>query len=182
MHRSSFHRNRRTVLKIFAAAAVLGASLTAMTSHAAEELTAADKQFLNAAAEAASTGVAASRSARGKAASTRVKSLAAGIETDHLKIGDEVTHLAAAKGAKVSDEPSKEQQAAIAKLNSLEKQEFDREFVREIGIAAHRDAVWLFRKAATGAKDLDVQAFAARTLPVLEHHREMAENLEATLD
>lgn len=181
MSPSSFHPERRVILKRVAIAAMtFSAAISAV--HAEDEateerLSATDRQFLRLAAEAGNTVIAASRSARGKAISPVVKSFAATLETDHLKISDALKHLAAVKGTKVSDEPSMDQQEVIANLNRLEKAEFDRQFVGDIGVAALRDAVALYRKAAGDAEDRDVQTFAAKTLRILEQHLGMAENL-----
>lgn len=172
----SFHPERRVILKMAAIAAMtFSAAIPAL--HAEEQLSAADQQFLRIAAEACNTVIAASRSARGKAVSPAVKSLAVTLETDHLKISDALKHLAAAKGTKVPDEPSIEQQEVIANLNRLEKALFDQQFVGDIGVTTLRDMVALYRKAAGEAKDRAVEAFAAKTLPILEQHLGMAENL-----
>lgn len=48
-----------------------------------------------------------------------------------------------------------------------------------MGLAAHRDTIDLFRKAAKEARDPDVRAFAAKTLPALQGHLDMAHKLPA---
>lgn len=173
---------RNAVLKTLTAICLLlFASLLAGAGAVARELASGDKQFLIKAAESGNMEIAASRSARGKAVSNAVKSFAEAMENDHLKLIDELTHLAADKGAQVPDEPSKEQQARLGRLNGLEKLDFDREFVKDMGIAAHKDALSLFRKSAADAHDKDVRAFAAKTLPTLEHHLRMAESLNTSM-
>ena len=42
----------------------------------------------------------------------------------------------------------------------------------------HKKAVKAFEKAANEAKDADVKAFAAKTLPTLKEHLSMAEDLQ----
>jgi putative membrane protein len=49
-------------------------------------------------------------------------------------------------------------------------------------VSAHEITVKLFQKAARGAGDADVKAFAAKALPALEHHLQMARDLKATVD
>jgi putative membrane protein len=51
-----------------------------------------------------------------------------------------------------------------------------------MGVSAHEDALRLFQKAARDAKDPDVKAFAAKALPTLAHHLQMAHDLKATVD
>ena len=55
---------------------------------------------------------------------------------------------------------------------------FDEKYVSQIGVSAHEDAIKLFKKAATEAEDADVKEFAARNLPGLEQHLEMAKALQ----
>jgi putative membrane protein len=45
-------------------------------------------------------------------------------------------------------------------------------------VSDHKTVVDEFKKASTDAKDGDVKAFAAKTLPTLEMHLSMAEDLQ----
>jgi putative membrane protein len=42
----------------------------------------------------------------------------------------------------------------------------------------HQEDLDLFKEAAEDAEDADIKAFAAKTLPVLTTHHEMAEQME----
>lgn len=42
---------------------------------------------------------------------------------------------------------------------------------------AHEDAVDLFKRYSEGGENAELKAWAAKTLPALEHHLEMAKNL-----
>ena len=44
-------------------------------------------------------------------------------------------------------------------------------------VAAHKDAVSLFERCANGGENAELKAFAAKTLPHLQMHLTMAENL-----
>lgn len=44
-------------------------------------------------------------------------------------------------------------------------------------VADHEKAVQLFTRAAQESQDADIRAFAAKTLPTLQEHREMARQL-----
>jgi putative membrane protein len=48
-----------------------------------------------------------------------------------------------------------------------------------IGVSAHEDAVKLFQKNSTSAADPDVKNFAAKTLPGLQAHLKMANELKS---
>lgn len=45
----------------------------------------------------------------------------------------------------------------------------------------HEDAVDLFTKAAKKSDDAEVQAFAAKTLPKLQHHLDQAKAIKRAL-
>ena len=64
-------------------------------------------------------------------------------------------------------------------MGKLTAGSFDRNYVNEIGVAAHRDTVALFEKTARSAHDPDVKAFAAKTLPDLKHPLDMAKTLQS---
>ena len=161
------------------------ASALVMSAHAADApaaVSAADKQFLLAAAQAGATEIAASKDASGKAASVSVKEFADQMVTDHTKVADELKKLASSKKLTVPDQPDAKQQVIIKKLAALEGQKFDRQYAADIGVSAHKDAVALFTKASNSAQDPDIKAFATKTLPSLEHHLKMSEDMKARLD
>ena len=55
--------------------------------------------------------------------------------------------------------------------------EFDRDFVRNVGIKAHEKDIKTFQKASKDVKDADLKAFIDKTLPVLQQHLAAAEKL-----
>jgi len=55
--------------------------------------------------------------------------------------------------------------------------DFDKAFA-SAAVSDHKKAVKAFEKAANEAKDADVKAFAAKTLPALKEHLSMAEALQ----
>ncbi|MGK5064922.1 DUF4142 domain-containing protein [Janthinobacterium sp. LB3P112] len=119
--------------------------------------------------------------AQSKSSNPEVKKFADAMLTDHMKVADELKQLASSKQIEVSDQPGAKHQAQIDKLGRLEGQAFDKEYAASIGVAAHKDAVKLFTDASQKASDPDIKAFAAKTLPKLQHHLEMANTLHAAL-
>ncbi|HEY5800061.1 MAG TPA: DUF4142 domain-containing protein [Burkholderiaceae bacterium] len=171
----------RTVLVVAAIAGFCGALLFATSANAAD-LARADKNFLQKAAEANAMEIAASRVALEKATSPAVKDFANMMITEHTKTGDELRALANAKGVKVPEDPSVMQKAKLAVLGKLNGANFDKQYTNIVAVSAHKDTVELFRKNAEKAKDADVKQFAVKTLPALEHHMQMAQQLNATTD
>ena len=96
---------------------------------------------------------------------------------DHTAADGDLKQLASTKGVTLPASPAPSEQKKLEALGALSGQSFDRQYADEIGVKAHNEAVALFRKASTGAKDPDVKAFASKTLPTLEHHLEMAKTM-----
>ncbi len=179
----------RKSMVMLAAAGLAVAGAIAAVSHARAaskevegQLGRIDREFLLDAAQAGTTEILASKTASGKNASQPVKTFAAAMVLDHTKVADELKQLASSKGVSVPDEPGMKQQALMAKLNVLNGPQFDQLYADEIGVAAHKEAVALFRKASISGKDADVKAFAQKHLPALEHHLQMAQNLKTAVD
>jgi putative membrane protein len=119
--------------------------------------------------------------AQGKSASDKVKSFAAKMEQDHTKTNDELTALATSKNVKLPTGPSTVQKSKAKAMSALDGAKFDRQYADTMGVKAHEDTLKMFQKAATGAKDPDVKAFAAKTLPALQEHLKMSRDLRASL-
>jgi len=176
-------RRSGAMFKVLGLAAISVAGLALVMSHArADDLPHADKSFINSAAEAGNFEVKASKIALEKTGNPDVKDFATLMVDEHTTVGDNLKKLAASKNVEPPTEPGMAQRAKIAVLEKLEGATFDKQYVRMIGVAAHKDAVKLFRKSAGEAKDPDVRDFAAKTLPNLEHHLEMANALKIKMD
>ena len=175
-------RSRVPSLKSVAiGAAVALLSGLAVNSFAASATGAYDKTFLTKAADAGSTEIAASKVAQGKSSNAEVKKFADSMVADHSKVADELKQLASSKQVKVSDQPGAGHKVELAKLDGLTGKQFDQEYAAKIGVEAHKAAVKLFTEASQKATDPDIKAFAAKTLPALQHHLEMANALHASL-
>lgn len=82
--------------------------------------------------------------------------------------------------ARVDAEASPKDQKEISKLSELSGDAFDQEFI-DIAVKGHEKDVKEFEKISTKAKDPDVQAFAAKTLPTLREHLQQARDLQSRL-
>ena len=148
-------------------------------SAVADSVAHRDAAFMKDAAHAGQMEIEGSRLALTKSSNPKVKEFAQKIIDDHTQAGQELATLAAAKGVKLPDEPSLTQKAKLKMLGTHEGAKFDAKYAETIGVDAHEDAVKLFTKASNDAKDADVKAFAANTLPTLQHHLQMAQDLKA---
>lgn len=100
--------------------------------------------------------------------------------TDHTKIFDELKSMALpnAKAAipAVLDSSS---QSKVDKLKDANLDDFSSDF-DSMQDSAHKDAVSLFERYAKGGEDPKLKDWAGKTLAVLQHHLEMAQNLGKT--
>lgn len=181
MHAIPTTRSRMPSLKSIAIGAAVALLSSVAISGMAASPAAYDKTFLVKAADSGSTEITASKVAQSKSSNPQVKAFADSMVADHSKVADELKQLASSKQVEVSDQPSARHQTEIDKLSKLDGKQFDSQYAARIGVAAHKDAVKLFTEASQKATDPDIKAFAAKTLPALQHHLEMATTLQAAL-
>jgi putative membrane protein len=62
-------------------------------------------------------------------------------------------------------------------LKSLNGDDFTKEYVND-QVSGHKDAIDLFTRYAKGGDNGTLKTWAANTLPILEHHLDMANNLK----
>ncbi|HEY4990104.1 MAG TPA: DUF4142 domain-containing protein, partial [Opitutaceae bacterium] len=95
---------------------------------------------------------------------------------DHTANNSELVNLAASKSVALpAQDPS------IIDDWGKKTGDVDKKYVDEM-VSDHEEAVKLFEKAAAKSNDVDVQAFAQRTLATLEHHLMMAQDLKKSVN
>lgn len=150
-------------------------------AHAAN-LSEDDQRFLREASESGMLEVQASQLAIQKAEHPDVKRYAEKMITEHTIIDQELKTLATDKGFQLPIQVEGGKQSLMEELRQLEGAGFDEEYVDEVAIDAHEDAVELFEDAAEDADDADIKAFASKHVPGLKKHLEMGRQLEDRLD
>src|SRR5207249_5592683 len=111
--------------------------------------------------------------AAGKASNAEVKSFGQRMVTDHGKANQELTEIASRKGITLPKDVDKKHMAAIDKMSKLSGAAFDKAFMTGMH-KDHMKAVSAFEKEASKGQDADIKAFAAKTLPTLKEHLQMA--------
>lgn len=142
---------------------------------------AGDVDFMNKAAQAGQMEIDASKLAETKATSATVKRFAGQMLQDHRAAAEDLKRLANAKGVQLPTTPSPADQKKLEAMGALQGASFDKQYADEVGVKAHNDAVALFRKAASDARDSDIRDFAKKTLTTLEHHLESARKMASEL-
>jgi putative membrane protein len=106
---------------------------------------------------------------------TDEKKFAEQMITDHTKTSSELKgmvsgELTAAIPTALDDSAQKK----LDKLKNAKPEDFAGEY-DPMQVSAHKDAVSLFERYAKGGENSKLKDWAAKTLPALQHHLEMAE-------
>jgi len=137
-----------------------------------------DNPFVTKAANGGMAEVKLGTLATQKAANPDVKAFGQQMVDDHGKANDELKQLASSKGITLPTDIDAKEQAKYDRLSKLSGAEFDRAYMKEM-VSDHHTDVAEFRRESQRGSDPDVKAWAAKTLPTLEHHLQMAESTDA---
>jgi putative membrane protein len=136
-----------------------------------------DSEFMTFAADAGMTEVEAGKTAETKATDPKVKQFAADMIKDHTAAGNDLKSLAATKNVTLPSAISEEHQKALSDVGAKTGKDFDKAYIDQM-VTDHQKVVDKFDDASKNAKDPDVKAFAAKTLPTLQAHLEHAKMLQ----
>jgi putative membrane protein len=114
--------------------------------------------------------------AQQKAGSDAVKQFGQMLVHDHMQADSELQRIAQQQHLDLPAKPDANAAEEGQKLQNLSGSEFDQQFVQQ-QVAMHRTDINEFRQEAQSGSDPALKAFAAKTLPVLEQHLQMAESL-----
>jgi putative membrane protein len=134
-----------------------------------------DKEFLKKAAKSGMTEVAISEAVMDHLSNADLKAFAQQMVTDHTAANNELASLAATKGVMLPP-----QDPDLVTDWSKKTDDVDKTYVKKM-VSDHESAVKLFEKASKST-DADIAAFAQKTLPTLQHHLMMAQDLKTKLD
>ena len=149
-------------------------------ANPAGSLSSDDRDFLTKAAQGGLMEVELGRLAAQKAQSADVKRFGQRMVDDHSKANTELKTLASAKGMTVPTDLSADGKEAQTKLSKLSGADFDKEYMT-LMVDDHQEDVAEFEKESRDADDPDVKAFAAKTLPTLQQHLQMAQSINSKL-
>lgn len=162
---------------VVVAAMVAGPGLAAAQSPRGN-LSSADRKFVEEAAEGGQMEVELGQMAKQKASNDAVKQFGERMATDHSKANQELAQLAAGKGIELPKQPGRKAQSEQDRLSKASGSTFDREYVKMM-VKDHEKDVAAFKRASKDAKDPDVKAWAAKTLPTLEDHLKSIKQIES---
>jgi putative membrane protein len=136
-----------------------------------------DRKFIEEAAGSGMFEVQVSQLAASKATDANVKSYASMLVDHHTAANNELVKIANAKGVEVPAAPPRAMRQDIEKLGKKNGAEFDKDYVRNVGIKAHEKDIKKFQNASKDVKDPELKAFVDKTLPVLREHLAAAQKL-----
>ena len=96
---------------------------------------------------------------------------------DHGAANDRLKAIAQEKGITLPDSLDQDQQHTVDELSKLSGEEFDRTYIDEM-VKDHELDVAAFRLQAESGEDPDLRAFAEETLPTLEEHLSLAQEID----
>lgn len=139
-----------------------------------------DKAFLKKAAEGNMTEVELGKLAQEKGSSPAVKEFGKRMVEDHTKANEELSSAAAKENVEIpTDVPSKGKKTRD-KLAKLSGPDFDKAYAKMM-VNDHKEDVQSFTDEARLGQKPEVKTFAAKTLPTLQEHEKMAEDMQASV-
>jgi putative membrane protein len=117
-----------------------------------------------------------------KAKNGQVEAFAKRMVADHTKANQELQTAIKGKGVQVPSSRTGMHKAMVEKFQQQDAgKNFDRDYMEQM-VEDHKAAVELFENAADDEKfDLDLRAYAKRTLPTLRDHLKQAQTIQSKL-
>jgi len=140
-------------------------------------MSSADRKFMMMAAMGGMAEIEMARLALQKSGSDSVKQYAQKMIDDHTAAGEQLRQLASMKGVTLPMQLDAKHMSMMAKMQRLSGMEFDMMYVKEAGVKAHESMEKLYMKESMSGKDMDAKAFAAKTLPAVRMHLQMAREM-----
>lgn len=172
------HNLKQLSVALFATMA-LGAAAQLHANEAPADGQVSPRNFVE---EASAKGIAEIETAKlalEKGTTDDVKEFAQTMVEDHTAANKELTALAQQKELEVSTEAELINKAKAMILQLRGEKSFDKAYMNN-QVMAHQQTIELFQKASN-AEDAEIAAFAKQTLPKLEHHLKVAEQINAQL-
>lgn len=173
-----------------AVAAAVAALITSAPLRAADEnapgrdqngqLTRKDYKFAREAAQGGLLELKMGELAKQKGAHPTVQQFGERMVTDHSKANEQLQKLATQKGAALPIELTPREESQLEHLQKLSGHDFDKAYAERM-VKDHKKDIKEFQDAAKTAEDADLKNFAAATLPILQEHQKMAEQMESSV-
>lgn len=181
---------RLTVTSALVAAGLVGAlgsSAIAQTSRptrsapasssSRNQISALDRQFVMDAAHGGMAEVKMAQLALQKSTNPEVKRFAQQMIDQHTPANKELMRLAAQKGIAAPTDEGPKYKAAMMRVMQMSGDSFDKAYMNEGGVNGHLEAAAVYQRQTMMGQDPDLKAFAAKILPAVQGHLEMASTM-----
>jgi len=156
----------------------MGDTASATDTNMAADATLDSTSFPIMAASSDMFEISSSSQAQSKAVHADVKKFAGQMVTDHNKTTAELKTIASSKNITLPTAPLPKHQKMIETISAGEANAFDKAYM-DAQVKAHTEAVALFENASQNEADPELKAFAAKHLPHLKMHLEMAQKTQS---
>jgi putative membrane protein len=136
-----------------------------------------DTEFANMAAMGGMAEVKWAELAMQKSTDKAVKKYASKMMKDHTKANKNLMKVAAKHNMTLPTTMSEDQMQVTSQLQQASGAEFDRMYIQMSGVDAHQKMQALFQGEISGGTDADLKSFATKTLPVVQMHLQMAQEM-----
>jgi putative membrane protein len=138
-----------------------------------------DHTFMVKAAQGGMAEVQLGQLAQQNGQSQQVKDFGKRMVDDHTKANDQLKQVASQKGVTLPDSPDAKDKAEYDRLSKLKGDAFDKAYSKMM-VTDHKKDVAEFQKEANSGMDPDLKSFAGQTLPTLQDHLKMAEQMSGS--
>jgi len=138
------------------------------------KLSPVDQQFVQDAGTAGATEIAASKLALTNSSDAQVKSFAQRMIADHSRLARNLDIVAKRQGITAA---ASADASVTGSLESLHGADFDKAYIAQVAVDGHRKAIALFSAESKDGNNAQLKNVAARALPIIKHHYEMAQQL-----
>jgi putative membrane protein len=137
-----------------------------------------DRTFMQKAAQGGMAEVELGQLAQENAQSPDVKGFGKRMVEDHSKAGDQLKQVASQQGVTLPTGLSAKDNATKQRLSQLHGEAFDKAYMKDM-VSDHREDIAEFKHESSAGRDPQVKEWATQTLPTLEEHLKMAEQVDA---
>jgi putative membrane protein len=139
-----------------------------------------DYRFFDKAAQGGIEEVQLGELAKEKGVSQSVRDFGNRMIADHGKANKELTQLGTQKGAAMPTQLAHHERSTLEDLQKTSGADFDKDYAKAM-VKDHRKDVKEFESAIKDVKDPEVRAWAQKTLPILQEHLRMAEQMQESV-
>src|SRR5262249_33654763 len=115
-----------------------------------------------------------------RATNPQVRDFAQRMIDDHTRTTAKLSAIAMTERAQLASAMGQNGQTIVQQLGALQGADFDRTYMR-VQVALHQQMMQLMQSEMQSGKDPRLQAFAGATLPAVQTHLQMAQQIASTL-